>query len=298
VRSTVALAIVCLSPALFAEDQVRETLNHLGEQARNFAQVAPQVVARETLRQRALKPYKRRFAPHSGPAAEIVPEWQSREIESEYGFALLGAAPGALREFRTPVAVDGQPVHGSGDAAHRLALSIRSSDDVVKRRLLEDFEKLGLIGTVTDFGQVILLFDHASLDHYDLQLARKQLLGADHVMVFKFRQLEGPGEITIWENGKVERARIAGEIWVSEQDGIPLRVTMSAIREQNDPVREEAEVDYAMSAFGAVLPVAVVHREYRKGQMTAENRFTYGPFRKFSATTEVTYPNAAGADSK
>ena len=285
-RFKLALSALLVLNAAHADDRIRQALDRTGEQARAFAQLAPQVVAHEILRQRALKPYKRRFAPHTGFNLPVQPEWQSREIESEYGFASLNDSPGALREFRTPVAVDGQPMRPGADAVQRLALSIRSKDEGAKRKLLEDFERLGLIGTVTDFGQAILLFDRASLDAYDLQFARSQLLGADRVRVFKYRQLEGPGELTIWENGKSSRARISGEIWVTERGDIPVRITLSAVREQSDPVREEAQVDYAMSAFGAVLPVAVIHREYRSGRMTAENRFTYGPFHKFANSAE------------
>ncbi len=54
-------------------------------------------------------------------------------------------------------------------------------------------------------------------------------------------------------------------------------------------MRDEAEVDYDMSPHHVLVPVAVSHHEYRDGELTAENLFTYGPFRRFGAESGITY---------
>jgi hypothetical protein len=54
-------------------------------------------------------------------------------------------------------------------------------------------------------------------------------------------------------------------------------------------LRQEAEIRYAMSAYGALLPVITEHREIRGEQVVAENRFTYAGFRKFGASSEIRF---------
>jgi hypothetical protein len=65
---------------------------------------------------------------------------------------------------------------------------------------------------------------------------------------------------------------------------------MRSIRgEQDADVREEAQVDYAMSAHAVLAPASVTHREYRNGALAAENLFTYAPFRRFGASADVKF---------
>ena len=76
-------------------------------------------------------------------------------------------------------------------------------------------------------------------------------------------------------NGQAETQRLSveGEIWVRESDGLPLRITMAATDTGSEQtLRQEATVDYAMSEFGALLPIETTHRELRSGVEVAENK--------------------------
>ena len=281
-----ATAIFLAAGVAWADDGVRRALDRLAEEASAFQSIASDVIGRETLRQRAVKPAKRRFRPSFSNAPAPAPEWQEREIESEYGFAMLG---GGLREFRRPLAVDGRAVAARAGTVEQLGSIIQRGDEKTRRRLLEDFERLGLIGTATDFGQILLMFDARGQQRFEFRASGTRLTGAEPVLVISYRQTSGGGGVTMWSDsqpGATEPAR--GEIWARASDGLPLRITIATVfAGQKGGIRQEAEIDYAASPLGALLPAAVVHRELRAGGMTAENRFTYSAFRKFSASSNV-----------
>jgi hypothetical protein len=68
---------------------------------------------------------------------------------------------------------------------------------------------------------------------------------------------------------------------VRRSDGLPLRVTITAVQASKDgAIKDELAVDYAESPFGCILPASVVHREYFKDELLTENVFRYGSFRK------------------
>lgn len=275
-----------------ADERVQQMTSRLAEEASVFARVAPDVIGTEKLRQRAIKLTHRRFHPHvvDQSAQPKGPEWQDRELVSEYGFSTLADNPGALREFRRVLTVDGRDVTKSKDSPDVLAKSILSQDDHAKRKLLEQFEKYGLVGTVTDFGQLILLFEGKNIDQYEFAFAGTRMLAADSVLVFSYRQIDGPERLTVWDGKNTIRQKTSGEIWVRESDGLPVRITLNAVRGLGDQaVSEQAQVDYAMSSYGIILPVSVTHREYRAGVLSAENMFTYSGFRKFGASTVIQF---------
>ena len=284
------ISLLMLATALgWSDDTVRRALERLAQQAALFQRMAPDLVARETLDQRALKPVTRRFRPHLGATPPREPEWQTRAIVSEYGYATFD---GDIREFRKPVSVDSRPLPDSDRALQGLAEGIRSGDERGKRALLENFEKLGLIGTITDFGQIILLFGRQNQDNFELQPGEEQLLGADRALTLRFQQTDGPPVLTVWRDGKATRHRVSGEILVRLPDFLPLRITVAAVAgSDRNAVREEATVEYVKSEYDVLVPAVVVHREFRAGQTTAENRFSYSPFRRFGSTSFIRFPN-------
>jgi len=54
-------------------------------------------------------------------------------------------------------------------------------------------------------------------------------------------------------------------------------------------IREEANVNYTLSPYGALLPAQTEHRELRAGNVTAENKFTYANFHKFGASSDIKF---------
>ncbi len=220
-------------------------------------------------------------------------EWKQRDIVSEYGFAALGSDPSALHELRQVVSVNGRKIDDTKKAQDQLAKVITASDDARKMEVLKQFEKYGLVGAVTDFGQLILFFTRRELERYEFLPKGARTLGDTKVLVFSYKQLDGPEGLTLIEANKRDRLlhlRVEGEIWVRAEDDFPMRITLNASEGDGAAaLREEASVDYAMSPFGAVLPTATFHRELRGGRVKAENRFTYADFHKFGASSDIKF---------
>lgn len=290
IPAAIGVVVCILHSTSHAEPLTKKLLTRLAEEASVFEQAAPNLLTEETLQQRAVKPEKRRFRPfHPVPATPEPPEWQTREIRSEYAFAMVGSPP-AIREIRKVTSVDGTAVETDERAVNALMRTLQATGDGARRKLLEDFEKYGLIGTVTDFGQLLLLFARDKQEMYAFDPQGERLSGAEQCLVFRYTQNDGAGALTVFEGKDEYRPRIAGEIWVDHESFRPVRITIRSVRgEGAKAVRDEAEVDYTMSPHGVLVPVSVVHREYRNGQLTAENRFHYAPFRKFGASAEIRF---------
>ena len=280
-----ALALLFLAVSLRADERTQKLTERLTREADTFQMNAPQVVGRETLHQRTLVPLPRRKI-RVGKAVEQESEeiWQEREIVSQYGFAALGPA---VHELRQVMWVDGKQVADERKAQDELARLVTGNDDQRRRRSLQQIEKYGLRGTVTDFGQILLLFSRASIERYEITYMGLRMLSPTRMLVFHYKQLDGPQALSVYrqdQRGQVQHLSVEGEIWVRESDGLPLRVTLNATDNSSDQaLREEATVDYAASEFGTVLPLQTIHRELRAGMLVTENKFTYGAFHRFGA---------------
>ena len=189
-----------------------------------------------------------------------------------------------IHELRQITSVDGKQIARASEAQGALVKLLTASDDQRKKRALEQLEKYGLQGAATDFGQILLLFTRANQERYEITAAGPRLLGTVPTQVFHYRQLDGPQALTVFRGGAATKIGVEGEIWVREADGLPLRITMAATDSSTEKtLREEATVDYALSEFGALLPVETTHRELRSGTEVAENKFTYAGFHRFGA---------------
>ena len=271
-----------------------QSLARISEEAEVFARVAPNMLAEETLEQKALKGQPR-FRPRIGAAATapLEPRYQTREIVSEYGYSGLRESPGMVHEFRQVISVDGRKMSTAEQARHTLALGLTSEDDRARKRMAEEFQKYGLLGAAVDFGQILLLFRKRSLDEYEFRITGSERIGADDAMVISYRQVAGPDKFLVFEGRKSIRERLAGNIWVRRSDGLPLRISMrSSWTEKRLNVRHEATVEYASTPYGVVLPASVRHIEYRGDQLQVENVFRYSPFKRFRADTEIKFQTA------
>ena len=285
------LLFLYLASTLRAQDETHRMTARLSEEAEAFQKLAGEVLGTETLHQRAQQPLGR-FHPRVGRGAP-APTWKDREIVSEYGFAAFAGEPSALHELRQVISVDGRKVGDSKKAEEALAKVITASDDARKREVLKQFEKYGLTGAATDFGQLILLFTRRGLERYEFTERGPKMLGDALVLTFAYKQLDGPEALTLIEADKkdqMDRLGVEGEIWVRADSYVPVRITLAASRGEGPAsIREEASVDYAMSQYGAVLPVSTAHRELHGGKVTAENHFSYTGFRKFGASSDVKF---------
>src|SRR5258708_2106300 len=150
------LAFCC---AVRADERTQQLMARLSQEADAFRKLAPNVVGQETLFQRAVKLSKGGLHIRVGASAQNAPQpcWQERRIVSEYSFAAFSGEGGALHELRRVTAVDGKTIQDGKKAQQELAAIVTAADDKRKKELLEQFEKNGLLGAVTDFGQVLLL---------------------------------------------------------------------------------------------------------------------------------------------
>ncbi len=230
----------------------------------------------------------------NGVTAAPKAVYQERTIVSEYGFTALSDEGDAtsLHELRQVISVDGKKISDAKKAQAALAKAITANDDGRKKALLKQFEKYGLLGAVTDYGQALLLFTRRNMERYEFTARGSNWLNGEKVLVFGFRQIDGPETVTVIEekkNDQVKHMRIEGELWVRSDNYVPVRIIISSQGTEPDRVKEDASIDYAMSAYGALLPVKTEHMETRGGKITAENQFVYSNFKKFGASSDITF---------
>lgn len=281
-----SFAVLCAQP-----DTLTRILNRVSEEAEVFAREAPLMISQETLRQHALRSQSR-FRPRIGAEAlkthPLV--YQDRILVSEYGFTTLEGSPGVVREMRRVVSVDGKKVESEEKARQSLTLGLKSDSDRAKKKLLQDFEKNGLIGAAVDFGQLILQFRRRNLAKFHFEMKGETRSGPDEVLIVAFRQQDGPGGLTLYQGNDANRAELTGEVWVRKNDFLPVRVSLTTERKDGEIVtRHTAAVDYQRTPFGVLAPAAVKHQEIVNGILKTENRYEYTPFRKFAADAEIKF---------
>ncbi len=293
-RPWILSAVFCC--ALRADERTQRLAASLSKEADAFKKIAPDVVGQETLFQRAVKPPKGGLHIRVGASVQkpSEPVWLERRIVSEYSFAAFAGEGGALHEMRRVTTVDGRTVQDSKKAQEELLAIIAAPGDKRKKELLEQFEKYGLVGAVTDFGQLLLLFNSRDVMHYEFTYRRVEMQGIARLLVFGFQQIDGPEGLTVISSQTeaahsgepAQTMRISGEVWVRESNFIPVRITLAT---EKDQIREQASVDYSMSAYGALLPFWTEHRELRGGKVVVENKFSYADFHKFDAASQINF---------
>jgi hypothetical protein len=271
---------------------VAEILSRTAEEAEVLSQNAPKVLTLETLEQRALMPASR-FRPRIGKAATEIPKprLQSREIVSEYSVGTLKeSATQDLFELRQVVEVDGHKVQSPASARHALSLGIRSPDDRVRKKMLEDFAKHGLVDIATDYGLILLAFAKRAQENMDFRIAGDEQVGADPAIAVAWRQKSSDAGVLVFAGNQASRRTMQGRLLVRKSDGLPLRIETWTERAANGHVsREEATVDYVQSTHGFLTPASVVHRHLIDGNLITENLYRYEPFKMFGADTEIKF---------
>jgi hypothetical protein len=269
-----------------------DILSRVAEEAEVFHQNAPKALTQETLEQRALMPASR-FRPRIGKAALEVPKphLQVREIVSEYSVGSLSeSASHDLVEFRQVVSVDGRRVQSAESARHALSLGVHSTDDRLRKRMIEDFASHGLVDIATDYGTILLAFTKRGMELLEIKPAGEDRVGADAAQVLSWRQVSGPGVALEFNGRRSARRALEGRLWVRRSDGLPVRVESWMEHADGDhKVRDEATVDYVLSSHGFLTPASVVHRHVVDGQIITENLYRYEPFKLFTADTEIKF---------
>jgi hypothetical protein len=269
-----------------------EILDRVAEEAEVLEQSAPKALTQETLEQRAFVPPPRSLV-RVGKAATVAPQprLMVREIVSEYSVGTLKESDSPdLVEFRQVVSVDGRRVQSAEHARHALSLGIQSPDDRVRKRMLEDFARHGLVDIATDYGLILLAFTKRGLENMQVKPAGETRVGAEDALILSWRQTSAAGgELEFFGNQSVRRA-LQGMLYVRKSDGLPLRVQAWAEHpDAKRTIRDEAVVEYALSTHGFLMPASVVHRHLVDGELKTENLYRYEPFKLFSADAEIKF---------
>lgn len=269
-----------------------ELLARVAEEAEVLRQSAPKALTQETLEQRAVMPPSR-FRPRIGKAAlePTKPRLRVREIVSEYSVGTLRQSDSQdLLEFRQVISVDGRAVQSAESARHALSLGVQSPDDRIRKRMLEDFAKNGLVDVATDYGLILLAFSKRGLEHMETSLAGDDLVGTAEALRISWRQTTTSGGVLEFSGKQAVRRALQGTLWVRKSDGLPLRVqAWTEHAQSNQTIRDEATVDYTLSPHGFLTPASVVHRHLVGGQLMTENLYRYEPFKLFTADAEIKF---------
>lgn len=269
-----------------------QILSRTAEEAEVLAQNAPKALTKEVLEQRALMPPSR-FRPRIGKAATEVPKprLQTREIVSEYSVGTLKESTShALFELRQVIEVDGRKVQTAESARHALSLGIKSPDDRVRKRMLEDFAKHGLVDIATDYGLVLLAFTKRAQEDMEFEVAGDEQVGPDPAIAIIWRQRSSDVGALVFTGNQASRRILQGRLLARKSDGLPLRFeAWTEHVSKGHMSREEATVDYIQSAHGFLTPASVVHRHLIDGNLITENLYRYEPFKLFAADAEIKF---------
>ena len=279
------------SAAVAQDQRLVPILERLSEEAGVFAQNAPRIIAEERLLHRGERTPAFKFKLRAGEKAEQQENpYVEREIISEYAFGVFKDKPESLREFRQFLRVDGEPAKGSERARLTLAKNVSSEDDRQRKRMLEEFEKLGMVGAASDFGQMILLFRRSALDKFHFNYKAQGRLGPDAVTILQWYQREDEGSARVFQEREMVRVRMKGEIWVHETDLRPLRITVIIpVKEHGAEVVHEGSIDYYRSAYGVLLPSAVRYKKRVGNRIAVENYAFYSKYRMFRVEAEIKF---------
>jgi len=282
------LATLALAFSPSPQPNLEGLMSRVAEEAEILRQNAPRALTVETLEQRALMPPSR-FRPRigKGAAEPVKPRLMVREIISEYSVGTLKeSASNNLVEFRQVISVDGRKVQSEEKARHALSLGVTSPDDRIRKRMLEDFARNGLVDLATDYGIILLAFSKRLQENLDTALAGEAQVGTDDAWVIAWKQRDTSAGMLEFRGNQAARRILQGTLMVRKSDGLPLRIEA---RSEHDKILDEATVDYVLSAHGFLTPVSVIFRHVVDGQLVTENHYRYEPFKMFSAAAEIKF---------
>ncbi len=288
-----AVLATVLSPSAFPQPSVPELLARVAEEAEVLQQNAPKSLTEETLQQRALLPPSR-FRPRIGSAATepAKPRFQLREIVSEYSVGpLQNSESRNLVEYRVVTSVDGRRIQSQESARHALSLGVQSNDDRVRKRMLEDFARHGLVDIATDYGMILLAFSKRGQAGMRIAPTGENRIGPNDAVLLAWEQTSAAAGELEFRGKRVARRPLQGILWVRKSDGLPLRVEtwVEYVAPSKHKIRDEATVDYILSTHGFLTPASVRHRHLIDSQIVTENLYRYEPFKFFTADADVKF---------
>lgn len=286
----VSVALLLLAGVVCASAQADPLLARTARAAQEFQENAPRLTSTETLHQTCFE-----RPPHPwiavGPAAAdpLTPRFLVHEVVSEYSYGHLKGSPATkLLEFRELVSMDGKPVQTPPIARRALWQDVQSGEDRIRKNILAEFTKFGLVDVATDYALILLAFTPQGMRDLQLVPAGDAFVGTEPALTLTWQQNSG-GALE-FRGKKVAHRPLHGTIWIRKSDGMPLRISASFEHEEpRHMLRDDATVDYVLSSLGFPTPATVAHRHYVDGQALTENLYTYEPFHLFTTDTTIHY---------
>ena len=222
----------------------------VGDEAAVFQENLPKAIAKETLTQQALLASSRLIT--FGPRGNVVaPKLRtiSHEVVSEYSVGHLKNSDSQnLFEFRQAVLAHCKAARSVESARREFTYGIRSQDDSVRKRMLQDYAKFGLVDVATDYGLILLAFTKRGLETMHVTPRDRAGWAPTPALALSWKQTSSDAGELEFRGRQGARQPLEGTLWVSASDGLPLRIEAWAEYEQaKRKIRDEASVDYVMS---------------------------------------------------
>ena len=284
-----ALALPVLLAAIL-DPRIPPLLERVTEEARVFTERCQKFVGVEKLTQKG-RIAPPRFRLRKGAQASEVPAiaYRTTELMSEYGFGRLPGLGGEVKEIRLVTAVNGRPVRDRPAARLQLAEGMDSDMDRLTKQMLQDMEAYGMVGAVTDMGQMLMLFNRTRLGDFDFTMLPDTIRDGEPVAVLTYRQSGGEAATRVYHR-EVARIPISGELWIRRASGQPLRITAELpLKEGKFAVVHSLSVDYAQSPQGVMLPSRAAYSRRQDSVLMVETEAVYSDFKMFSAEAEIKF---------
>ena len=283
-----ALALPILL-ATILDPRIQPLLDRVSEEARVFAEKSPRFLGTEKLTQRG-RVAPPRFRLRRGANQDEAPTiaYRTTELVSEYGFGVWPGLPEELHEIRAVVLVNGRQVRDRGKARLELSEGMASDMDRLTKQMLQDMEAHGLVGAVSDLGQLVLLFSRAHLREFEFEVMPDTILEKDAVAVLAYRQTKGSGARVY--HGEMTKVPMSGELWIRRRDGMPVRITADMpLKEGKYAVLHRLSVDYALTPHGVLMPSKSKYSRQQGSLQMVETEATYTDFKMFAADAEIKF---------
>lgn len=283
-----ALALPVLLAAIL-DPRIPPLLERVSEEARVFTEKSSKFLGVETLTQKGrVAPPRFRLRKGVGESEAPAIAYRTTEVVSEYAFGFLPGMGDELKEIRVVTSVNGKPVRDQAKARLELAEGMSSDMERLSKQMLQEMESYGLVGAVTDVGQMLMLFNRARLNDFEFTLMQDTVRDGELVAVLAYRQIRGE-EARVYHR-EVARVALAGELWVSRVTGQPLRITAELpVREGKFNVVHEFSVDYALSKQGVLLPSQATYARKQDALLMVETKSVYTDFKMFTSDVEIKF---------
>src|SRR5262249_40580263 len=151
----------------------------------------------------------------------------------------------------------------------------------IRKHMLEEFAKFGLVDVATDYGLILLAFSKRGLENITIQSEGQGRMGVEPMLVLAWKQKTSAGGELEFHGRQAAHRALSGKLWVRESDYLPTRVQAWAesIDSAKHRIRDEATVEYVRSAHGFLTPVSVAHRHLVDEKLMTENLYHYEPFK-------------------